>query len=106
MCSAKEFIESDESESTSEKLSDDDIVRMVKSNDAIEEEIQTETQVEKIPFDKAFEGFKMFCKYLENSSSFNDKDFENLSYFKNRVIFFKDTVLTQTKLDNFIQNES
>ncbi|RNA34139.1 Tigger transposable element-derived [Brachionus plicatilis] len=78
ICSAKEFIESDESESTSELLSDDDIVRIVRSaSDVIEEEIQVELEAEKIPFDKAFEGFKI-------SSSFNDKDSENLSYFKNR----------------------
>ncbi len=108
MISAEEYIDCENDESIGENLTDEDIVKLVKSTYTEEKEEcdegdNKEEEENKISIKEAEKHYSELLKYFENNSDFyNESDLEHFLAIKNKMDSIRRALTVQTSLDNYL----
>ena len=102
--SSEDFIDLEgDSESSIAILSDKEIINICR----IESEDDTQTDVEEVAigvtFKEAYEGFKTFSKYIEQSTTYDDQKLELLQKCEDCIFEVKQEQMKQTRINEYFK---
>ena len=105
--SADEYVNMENDETTGNDISDEDIIKIVKSSYTEEnEEIEKNEEViedSKISVKDAETHYLELLRYFESHSDYyNENDLEHFLAIKNKMDLIRDSTTVQVKLDNFL----